>query len=164
LFLSLANQSNRLQMFKFLAIARPFNAARSIPLLLTNRFNTGVILRNRAYSSTHPRPRINTNQSSAKNKGPRTWVTKEDTAILDSLLALIQARKFDDLFGSLKDCAYLSPLIFERVLQASWKIPLETEIELKERFFDIMKDCGVKPSASSITPDYISLRKDRRYN
>jgi pentatricopeptide repeat protein len=139
-------------MFKSLTIARPFNAARSIPIITTNRVNTFVILRNRAYSTNPSRTCINAKQYNAKNKGPRTWLIKEETVILDPLLALIQARKFDDLFGSLNDCAYLSPLIFERVLQASWKIPPEKEIELKERVMKIMKDSGVKPTASSITP------------
>jgi pentatricopeptide repeat protein len=139
-------------MLKFLNIARPFNAARSIPLLLTIRVNTGVALRNRAYSSTPPRPCIKTKQYNAKTKGPRKWLTKEEAAFLNSLLLLVQERKFDDLFGSLNDYASLTPLIFAKLIQPSWKTPLEREIELKERVMTIMKDCGVKHTAFSITP------------
>jgi pentatricopeptide repeat protein len=140
-------------MLKFLNIAKPFNAARSIHLLLTYRVNTCItLLPNRAYSSNPYRPGLNKKQYGAKNKGPRTWLTNEETAILDSLLLLVQERKFDDLFGSLNDCSSLTPLIFAKIIQPSWKIPLEKEIELKERVMRIMKDRGVKPTASSITP------------
>jgi pentatricopeptide repeat protein len=147
-----ANYPTRLPMLKFINIARPFNPVRCIPLLLKNRVNTGVILRNRAYSSNPPRPRINTKQYNSKTKGPRTWLTKEEAAFLNSLLALIQERKFDDLFGSLNDSSSLTPLIFAKLIQPSWKIPLEMEIELKETVMKIMKDSGVKPTAFSITP------------
>jgi hypothetical protein len=102
LFLSLANHPDRL-MLKFFNIAKPFNAARSIPLLLTIRFNTGINIRNRAYSSYTPRPSINTKQNNDNLKGPAGFsgLKQEDEDILNRLLHLIQARKFDDLFGSL---------------------------------------------------------------
>jgi pentatricopeptide repeat protein len=134
-------------MLKFFSIAKPFNAARSIPLLLTIRVNTGVNIRNRAFSSYTPRPSINTKQNNARFSGMK----QEDEDILKRLLHLVQARKFDDLFGSLKASPLVKQIIFIKVIQKNWFMPAEKEIELKERVMKIMKDRGVKHTAFSIT-------------
>jgi pentatricopeptide repeat protein len=147
-------------MLKFLSIAdiaRPINVARKFPLFAMIRVNAVVTLRNRSYSSSTPKPRINSNQlnsGNVKKKVPdeRTWQTEGETAILDKLLRLIDARKFDDLFGSLNDSTSLNTWIFAKIIQTSWKIHLKEEIELKEKIMDIMWKRGVKPTSSTITP------------
>jgi pentatricopeptide repeat protein len=139
-------------MLKVLSIANSFNAVRCIPLLLATRISIGVSLRNRAYSSKPHRPHTNINQWSSKKKDPRTWLTKEETAFLNSLLLLVQERKFDDLFGSLNDCTFITPLMFDKLIQPSWKVLLEKEIELKEKVMIIMWKRRVIPTAYSITP------------
>jgi pentatricopeptide repeat protein len=141
-------------MLKFFSIAKPFNTARSIPLLLTIRVNTGVNIRNRAYSSYTPRPSINTKQNNTNLKGPAGFSGRkqEDEDILNRLLHLVQARKFDDLFGSLNNSPLFKQIIFIKVIQKNWFMSAEKEIELKEKVMKIMKDRGVKPTASSITP------------
>jgi pentatricopeptide repeat protein len=93
------------------------------------------------------------NQLSARNNSDeRIWLTKEESAILYKLLRHIQARKFDDLFGSLNDSASLNPQILAKLIQTSWKIHLKEEIELKEKIMDIMWKRGVNPTSSTITP------------
>lgn len=67
------------------------------------------------------------------------------------LMILVEERKFDDLFGSLKVLS-LTPDVFARVMQAEFGISLEKEIEMKENIFKIMWDRSIKPTASSISP------------
>jgi pentatricopeptide repeat protein len=121
-------------MLKFLKFTRPFDASY-------NFHNVQVImdvnLRNRAYSS---HPLLKSIRLSRM----------EENEILGPLLLFVKARKFDDLFGSLNDSASLNAQIFDRLIKASWRIPIKQEIELKENVLDIMRKLGVKPVASSL--------------
>jgi pentatricopeptide repeat protein len=124
-------------MLKLIRFARFFNTTPKPPSifkpLIITKQTTGVNIR-------------------IKDPGLRTWLTNEETAILDQLLVLVKERKFDDLFGSLNDTPSLTLFMFNKVILTRFEVPIRKEIDLKEKVMQIMCERGVTPDAFSITP------------
>jgi pentatricopeptide repeat protein len=105
-----------------------------------------------SYSSNTPNSTNNRPAYPKKKKG-KPLISREDTDKIDRLLLLVQERKFGDFLKFLKEALSLKQIIFSRVMQSRFGgLSVSREIELKEKIIVLIRERGLKPNSSSITP------------
>jgi pentatricopeptide repeat protein len=132
---------------------RPTRIPYSLKIVASAKTDRLVDGPRRQNSSTPPR------EGNYDERTKMKW--KEQDELERRLKQLVKAGEFEVLLKELKDIPFIKAGVFAKLLQPSWGLPLNKEIELKERVLGIMweSDRGVISTAYAITPMISLYRK-----